>query len=355
MTITPQTIPYNLSFVAQVESSRRVDIVARVSGFLDQIAYQEGEAVKEGQLLFQLDRKPFEAQLESAVGELKAQQARHRTATANLNRIKPLAEQNALPRADLDKAQGEFDSSNAAVFSAQAKVTQAELNLSYTTIRSPVTGLSSSALQRQGAFINTMSESAKLTYVATVDPVWINFSVSQNQRAALFDLIEKGRVVAPKNRNYDVELITTDGTIFPFQGKLNFADPSLNPDTGAFLVRAVVKNPKQTLRPGMFITANVKGVVRPDAIIVPQLAVQQGAKGHLVYVVKKDGTAEVRPVVVGEYYGLKDIVITSGLHAGDQVVIDGVLKVVPGRPVKIVEPGEAKKADTDAAGANSKK
>src|SRR5882724_10732664 len=142
ITVAPQSIPYIATFVAQTESSRQVDIVARVSGFLDRIAYPEGDLVKEGQLLFQLDPKPFEAQLDAAKGEVLAQQARYTTATANLNRIKPLAQQNAMSQADLDRAQGEYDASRAAVFSAQAKFKQAELNLGYTTIRSPVTGYS---------------------------------------------------------------------------------------------------------------------------------------------------------------------------------------------------------------------
>ncbi|MGH8698163.1 MAG: efflux RND transporter periplasmic adaptor subunit, partial [Burkholderiales bacterium] len=176
VTVQPQTIPFVPSFVAQTESSRQVNIVARVSGYLDRIAYQEGEVVKEGQVLFQLDPKPFQAQLEAARGELQAQQARLTTADANLKRVKPLAAQNALSQSDLDKAQGEFDSAKAAVYSAQAKVTEAELNLGYTTIRSPVTGLASRSVQRQGAFINAQSDSANLTYVAAIDPIWVNFS-----------------------------------------------------------------------------------------------------------------------------------------------------------------------------------
>jgi membrane fusion protein (multidrug efflux system) len=136
-------------------------------------------------VLFQIDPKPFRVQLESARGELLAQQARHTTAAANLKRVKPLAEQRALPQAYLDKAQGEFDASRAAVFSAQAKMKEQELNLGYATIRAPVTGLVSRSLQRQGAYINSLSESAKLTYVAALDPMWVNFSVSQNQMAKI--------------------------------------------------------------------------------------------------------------------------------------------------------------------------
>jgi len=354
MAVTPQAIPYSVSFVAQTESSRQVDIVARVSGFLDRIAYKEGELVQEGQLLFQLDPKPFQAQLESAKGELLAQQARHTTAAANLGRVKPLAQQNALSQADLDKAQGEFDASRAAVFSAQAKVKEAELNLGYTTIRSPVTGFSGRALQRQGAYINAVGDSAKLSYVAAVEPMWVNFSMSQNQLAQIRDLVQKGQLIPPKNQDYQVELVLSDGKPYAHTGRINFADPTFSQDTGSFLVRAVLPNPKRELRPGMFVTANVKGGTRPSAVIVPQLAVQQGSKGHVVYVIKQDGTAELRPVLVGDYSGEQGILIASGLQAGDRVVVDGALKVVPGQPVKIVESGAAGPGKAGEAGKAAK-
>jgi len=354
ITIEPKDIPYVTNFVAQTESSRQVNIVARVSGYLDKIAYQEGEVVKEGQLLFQLDPKPFQAQLDAARGELQSQQARFTTAQANLGRVKPLAQQNALSQSDLDKAQGEFDSAKAAVYSAQAKVTEAELNLGYATIRSPVTGLASRSLQRQGAFVNSMAESANLTYVAAVDPVWVTFSVSQNLAAKWRDAYAKKLIIEPKNRDYTVEIVLPDGTRYPYTGKINFADPSFSQDTGSFMVRAVLPNPKKELRPGMFVTAYVSGATRPGAIVVPQLAVQQGSNGHLVYVVNQAGAAEVRPVIVGDYYGEKDIVV-SGLHAGDRVVVDGVLRVVPGQPVKIVEPGAAGAAAKGDAKAGSAK
>lgn len=342
MEVKPQTIPYVPTFVAQTESSRQVDIVARVSGFLDKIAYQEGELVKQGQVLFQLDPKPFQAQLDAAKGELAAQQARLFTARATLDRVKPLAAQNAVSQYDLDKATGEFEAATAAVFAAQAKVKEAELNLGYTTIHTPVTGVASRSASREGAYLNAMSPESKLTYVAALDPIWANFSVSQNQMAHIRELREKGLVVTPKNDDYTVELVMPDGRPYPYKGKISFAAPAFSQDTGSFLVRAVLPNPKGDLRPGMFVTAKVEGAVRPDAIVVPQLAVQQGSNGHLVYVVKPDGTSEIRPVVVGDYYGEKDIVIQSGLHAGDRVVVEGVLKVVPGQPVKVVEPGAAK-------------
>jgi len=327
LAVQPRTIPYVTSFVAQTESSQQVNIVARVSGFLDRIAYREGELVKAGQLLFQLDPKPFQAQLEAARGELQAQQARFTTAQANLGRVKPLAQQNALSQSDLDRAQGDFDAAKAAVFSAGAKVKEAELNLGYTTIRSPVTGLASRSVQRQGSYLNSMSVDSTLTYVAAVDPIWVNFSVSQNMIAKWRDQVAKKQVIAPASDDYEVEVVLSDGQIYPYKGKINFADPSFSQDTGTFQVRAVLPNPKADLRPGMFVTAYLKGAVRPGAVVVPQLAVHQA------------GNVEVRPVVVSEYYAEKEIVVVNGLHAGDRIVVDGVLKVVPGQPVKIVEPG----------------
>jgi membrane fusion protein (multidrug efflux system) len=351
VTVTPRDIPATSSFVATTESSQQVEIVARVSGFLERIAYKEGELVKQGQLLFELDRKPFQAQLEAARGALQAQQARLATAEANLRRVKPLTEQNALSQAELDRAQGEFDSARASVFSAQANVTQAELNLSYTTIRSPVNGLAGRALQRQGAYISATSQSANLTYVAAVDPIWVSFSVSQNQIASRTEDVARGRIVPPKNNDYEVDLVMPDGKPFPERGRINFADPSFSPDTGSFTVRAVLPNPKTTMRPGMFVTAILKGAVRPGAIVVPQLAVQQGSNGHLVYVVNAAGNAEVRPVVVGDYVGDKEIVVVSGLHGGDRVIVGGVLKVVPGQPVQIVDAAAGAAASAPPGGA----
>jgi membrane fusion protein (multidrug efflux system) len=341
VTVTPQTIPYVMTYVAQTESSRQVDIVARVSGYLERIAYKEGELVQEGQLLFELDPKPFRAQLDAAKGELRAQQARLSTAKANLSRIRPLAKMDAVSRADLDKAQGEHDSANAAVFAARAKVKEQELNLGYTTIESPVTGLASRSSQRQGAYINAQSESAKLTYVAALDPVWVNFSVSQNQTTKLRDMVEKKLLVPPPNLDFEVEVALSDGTVYPHKGRINFADPSFSQETGSFLVRAVLPNPDRQLRPGMFVTARLYGATRPNAIVVPQLAVQQGSNGHLVYVVKPDGVAEIRPVVVGDYQGEKDIVIMAGLQGGERVIVDGALRVVAGQPVKLAEPKAA--------------
>jgi membrane fusion protein (multidrug efflux system) len=333
--VKAQTIPFNPTFVAQTESSRQVDIVARTSGYLDRIAYTEGQVVKEGELLFQIDPKPFQAQLDSASGELLAQKARLTTATANLRRVEPLVKQDALPLSDLDKARGEYESAVAAVYSANARVTEAKLNLGYASIRAPVTGVASRSSQRQGAFINAQGDTAKLTYVAVLDPMWVNFSVSQNQLAKWRDMVKKGQLVLPQNLDYRIEVALSDGVVYGEQGKTNFADPSFDKDTGTFLVRSELPNPKGDLKPGMFVTARVLGATQPNAIVIPQLAVQQGSNGHFAFVVNDKGVAEVRQVLLGDYQGGKDVVVLAGLRDGDQLVVDGALKVVPGQPVKI--------------------
>ncbi|WP_207855950.1 efflux RND transporter periplasmic adaptor subunit [Sulfurisoma sediminicola] len=350
VTVSPQVVPYPITFVAQTESSRQVEIVARVAGFLDRIAYSEGDFVKEGQVLFQIDPKPFKAQLEAAQGELAAQKARLTTATATLARTKPLAEQNALSKADLDRANGDYEASNAAVFSASAKVREAELNLGYATIRSPVSGSASRALQREGAYVGASADTAKLTYVAALDPIWVTFSVSQNQVAQMQELIAKKVVQGPGDQKYDIELVLPGGKVFPHRGKINFADPSFSSSTGTFMVRASLPNPNKELRPGMFVTANMVGATRPSAIVVPQLAVQQGPKGNFVVVANAKDMAEVRPVRVGSYAGDKDIVVEQGLAAGDRVIVDGLVRVVPNAPVKPVPAGKPKNGGGRCAG-----
>lgn len=341
VTVAPRPVPYSASFVAQTESSRQVEILARVAGFLDRIAYAEGDFVKEGQLLFQIDPKPFKAQLDAAQGSLAAQKARLSTAEATLKRVRPLAEQNALSQADLDRAVGDFEMAEAAVHTAIAKLREAELNLDYATIRSPVSGSAGRALQREGAYVGGSAETAKLTYVAALDPIWVTFSISQNQSATLAEMVEKKLLTPPERNSYEVELVLPGDKIYPYRGRINFADPSFSQETGAFMVRASVPNPKKELRPGMFVTVNMHGAIRPDAVVVPQLALQQGAKGHFVLVANAEDKVEIRPVVVGSYAGDKEIVVEQGLHAGDRVIVDGFARLTPNAPVKPVPAAQA--------------
>jgi membrane fusion protein (multidrug efflux system) len=340
VTVTPQTVPVTVPFVAQAESSHQVEIVARVNGFLEKILYKEGDVVKAGQVLFLMDQKPFRAQVSAAQGEVANREAQLWTARANLDRIKPLAEQDAASKSDLDNAIGAVQSAEAALYEASARLEKAELDLGYTTIKSPVSGVSGQSQMREGAYLAPTGSSSLLTYVATLDPIWINFSVSQNQMARNQLEAAEGRLILPADNAYEVAIDLSDGSRYPHVGRLSFADPSFRKDTGTFLVRAELPNPQGVLRPGMFVKAYIKGAVRPDALVVPQKAVQQTANGHVVYVVGADEKAELRPVVVGEWVD-SDWVINQGLKAGDRVIIEGFQRLAPGAPVKVVTPEAA--------------
>ena len=345
ITIEPRDAPVIYDFVGQTQSSREVDIRARVDGFLEKRVYIEGTLVREGQTLFLMDRKPFEAALQQARGELAQQQARLEVAAANLARVKPLAEQNAVSKKDLDDAVGNERTTRAAVLTAQGSERQAELNLSYATITTPLTGLSSFAKTQEGAYINASNN--LLTTVAQLDPMWVNFSVSENQHLRLRDAVGKGQIKLPANGQFDVELVLADGSVFRNRGRISFADPSFSKETGTFLVRATFANAAGTLKPGQFVRVIVLGATRPNAILVPQRAVHQGAKSHYVWVVGKEDKAEQRAVGPGQWSG-DDWVIEIGLNAGDQVVVDGGIRVAPGASLKVTA-YTAPKKDAGAA------
>ncbi len=332
MTVTPKDAPAVYEFVGQTQSSREVEIRARVDGFLDKRVYTEGALVREGEILFLMDKKPFEASLQQARGELAQQRAKLNVAEANLARVRPLAEQNAVSRKDLDDAVGNEQSARAAVLTAEGSVRQAELNLSYATINTPLTGLSSSARIQEGAYVNASNN--LLTTVAQLDPMWVNFSVSENAHLRLRESVSKGEIRLPPGENFEIEVVLADGTVFESRGRISFADPSFSKETGTFLVRATFANKKGTLKPGQFVRVHVLGAVRPNAILVPQRAVHQGAKSHFVWVVGKDGKAEQRAVATGPWSG-NDWVISQGLRAGEQVIVDGGIRVAPGATLKV--------------------
>lgn len=335
VSMTPRDTPVSFDFVAQTQSSREVEIRARVDGFLDKRLYTEGGMVRAGQPLFQMDRKPFEAALQSAEGQLEQQRARLEVAEANLRRVRPLAERNAVSKKELDDAIGVARSSRAAVLAAEGEVRTARLNLGYTTISSPLQGLSSFAKKQEGSYL-TVGEQGLLTTVSQVDPVWVNFSISENELLSYRDQIAKGRLKFPAGQNFSVEVILADGTVYPQRGRISFTDPSFNSDTGTFLVRTEMPNPTGQLRPGQFVRARVLGATRPQALQLPQRAVQQGAKGHYVWVIGSDGKARQRVVEVGDWIG-DDWFISDGLKPGERVVVDGAGRVTPSAPLRVAQ------------------
>jgi membrane fusion protein (multidrug efflux system) len=332
ITVKATDVPYVGEFVGETESSQEVEIRARVEGFLESISYREGAVVNKGDVLFQMDRKPFEAALSAAQAEMQAQRARLETASANLNRVGPLAAEDALSQKDLDDAKGAKDAAAAAVEGARSRVQQAEINLSYTTILSPVTGVTSFARKQPGSFIAPGPDSL-LTYVSALDPMRVNFSVSENEQLKFNKMIAEGKLRAADERKYTVKIVLADGTVVPAPGHITFGDASFSKETGTFLVRAELPNKDGLLRPGQFVRVLMGGPSWVDAIQVPQRAVMQGPQGNFVWVVDAESKAQFRPVTVGPLTG--DLwLIAEGLKDGERIVVDGGLKLAPGVPVQ---------------------
>jgi membrane fusion protein (multidrug efflux system) len=334
VTIQPRDVPVTTIFVALTQSSQAVNIQARVSGFLEKRVYTEGSRVKAGQVLFEMDKRPFQAQVDAEAAALQRNEAALEVARANLARTKPLVELNALSQRDLDDARGQFEKSAAAVEQSKAQLYSAQLNLSYATILSPVDGVSSFSAVADGTYLD--AKNSQLTTVSVLSPMWINFSLSENEMDRIRREEQAGRLKAPKDEQFTVEIVLADGRVFPHQGTIDFADPSYNPETGTFLIRAVVENPDGILRPNQYVRTRLIGATRPNAVLVPQRAVQQSAKGHFVWVVDDSGEAEIRPVVVGDWHG-DSWFINEGLASGDRVVVDGALRLAPGVKLKVTD------------------
>lgn len=334
--IQPQETPAVFEYTGRTESSREVEIRARVSGYLDRIAYQEGAIVRQGDLLFQLDKRPFVAALEKAKGQLAVEQAKSENAVANYRRVEPLARQNAVSLRDLDDAKALLLASKAAVQAAAAQVQEAEINLGYTTIRAPSGGLINRAQVKEGSLVSVGS--TLLATIYQLDPIWVNFGVGENDVLKLREQMASGALRSPGVKNATVEVVLADGSTYPNKGRIDYVAPSVDQTTGTFNLRAAVPNPKGELRPGQFVRVRLQGAVRPNQIMVPQRAVLQGANSKFVFVVGPDNKAEVRNVKVGDWYG-DQWVITSGLSPGDKVVVDGAGKAQPGAPLTI-KPGQ---------------
>lgn len=335
--VVPKTIPVSWEFLGFAESSHLVEIRARVEGYLDKIAYQEGGRVTSGELMYQLDPKQFEAKVAEAEGEVARQKALLENANLTVNRLKPLYEQKAASKKDLDNAIANELATAAALMSAQANLLNAQINLGYTTITSPINGLSDRSKLREGALVNP-GANTPLTTVAVVDPIWVYFTVSDNDILnARQDQLQKG-VTMPEEAGFEVEAIMSDGTVFPQKGKVDFTSPIYDQATGTMLVRAVFPNPQTEvafqglLHPGQFVRVKVLGAQRPNAIVVPLRALLQKSTGMYVYLIDKDNKVIAQDVSTGDWYGDYQV-ITNGLKAGDRIVVDGTSKIRPGAEV----------------------
>lgn len=339
VTAQPADVPIVIEEVGQTEGAKQVEVRARVNGILEKWLYKEGTRVAAGTPLFQIERAPYEIALSQARAALAEQQAKVEQTRREASRMKGLAAQNAVSQKDADDADANYKLAQAALLGAQAAVRNAQLNLSYTLVRAPVSGVTGSAAQSEGTLINTTSNGL-LTTIAQMNPMWVRFSLSQSEQAQL-----GGKLSDLDNRQ--VELVLPDGSVYPARGRINFAASSVDPRMGTIQLRASVDNAQEQLLPGQFVRVRLLAGEHKNVYTVPQAAVMQNDEGRFVFVVGKDGKAAARPIKTGDWSG-SNWIILSGLSNGDRVIVDNLLKVRPGAPVQPLTPPVAKASPTTA-------
>ena len=337
VTVEPKSIPVTFEYVGQTAGSREVEVRARVTGILLSRNFKEGSHVKKGESLYTIDPAPFQAALARAEADVAGAEARAEQAKKNAARLKPLFAEKAVSQKDYDDAASAEQIAAADLKSARARLTEARLNLAYTKVESPINGQASRSLRSEGTLVS--GPDVLLTTVVQVDPIWVNFGIPDSEQSRMQEDINAGRLVMPKGGTYEVSLRLADGTTYSKTGKLGFSDVKVNPATGTREARGELPNPDGRIRPGEFVRVILKGATRPNAMTVPQRAVLEGPQGKFVYVVDEKGTAQPRPVQAGEWNG-QDWIIAGGLKRGDRVIVDGLMKLGPGAPVRIAQAQE---------------
>jgi membrane fusion protein (multidrug efflux system) len=331
LAVQPSTVPIRAEAVAQTEGAKEVEIRARVGGILLKRLYEEGSMVKAGQPMFLIDPVPYEIALSQARAQLAQQQARIEQARREQQRLKGLLATQSVSQREYDNAFSDEAVARASLQQAQANLREAELNLSYTTVTAPVSGYSGRFQFSEGALIT--ANTSLLTTIVQLSPIWVRFSFSDNELAQL-----GGRLTEENVK--EVTLVLPDGSEYAQKGKLNFAASQIDPLLGTQQLRATFDNADQKLLPGQFVRARVTTGQRDGVFLLPQVAVSTSDQGRFVYVVNEKNEATVRPVVVGDWVG-KDWIILEGLKAGDNVIIDNIIKLRPGVQVTPGMVGEA--------------
>jgi membrane fusion protein (multidrug efflux system) len=323
--VIKQDVPVYTEWIASTDGLVNATIRAQVQGYLIKRNYKEGDFVEKGQVLFEIDPRPFEAVLEQAKGQLAQQQARWETAKANLGRIKPLAEQKAMSLKDLDDATGAEQATRAEVIAAQAVVDKAQVDLGFTKIISPINGIAGIATAQLGNLVGPGSIE-ELTTVSTVDPIKVYIPMSEQE---YLRNMPNGQ---GRTEPIPLDLILAGGSVHPHKGVLAFADRQVDVKTGTIKVAALFPNPGNILRPGQFARVRARTMIKKGAILVPQRAVAELQGSYQVAVVGPDNKVDIRPVKVAERVD-NLWVIDEGLKPGERVVAEGIQKVKQGMDV----------------------
>jgi len=325
-----QDVPIYHDWIGTLEGLVNAQIRAQVSGYLLTQNYREGDPVKKGELLFQIDPRPFQAALDQAKGQLAQAEAQSGKTELDVKRFTPLAKLNAISQQELDDAVQANLAANAAVTVAKAAVQQAQLNLGFTRILSPIEGIPGIAKAQIGDLVGPLT--GELTTVSTLDPIKVYYSVTEQAYINFTRLFSDETVRTERSRQLELQLIFADGTTYPREGRVYAVDRQINPSTGALRVEALFPNPGNALRPGQFARVRVKFDTRKGALLVPQRAVSELQGSYQIVVVGSDNKAHIRPVKVGERSGALWI-IEEGLKPGERVVVEGIQKVKEGAAV----------------------
>jgi RND family efflux transporter MFP subunit len=328
--VVPQDVPVVKEWVGSLEGSVNANIQARVSGYLTAQNYKEGAAVKKGDLLFEIDPRPFEAALAEAKANLADAQATRVKAEATASRFVQLAGQKAVSEQDRLVAVQANETAKAQVAAKEAAVEEAQLNLEFTNITSPVDGVAGIALTQIGNLVGPAT--GTLTTVSTLDPIKAYFTVSEQAYVAYMRQFPNDQEREAYESKLELEMVLADGSIYPQKGTLFARDRQVDPRTGALRLAGLFPNPGSVLRPGQFARIRATTSMQHDAILVPQRAVNELQGIYQVAVVTPDNKGSIRPVQVGERSG-SNWVITSGLKPNETIVVEGIQKVREGAAV----------------------
>lgn len=329
MEVQPTTIPISAEAVAQTEGAKEVEIRPRVGGILLKRLYEEGDPVKQGQAMFLIDPEPYKIALAQARAALAEQEARIEQARREEARLKGLLATQSISQREYDTAVSDLAVARATAQRAEANVREAELNLSYTTVTAPVSGISGRFRFSEGALVEP--NTSLLTTIVQLSPIWVRFSFSDNELAQLGGRLNEQTVK-------EVSLVLPDGSLYKEKGTLNFAASEIDPTLGTQQLRATFENKDRRLLPGQFVRSRVVTGQREGVFLLPQPAVMTSDQGNFVYVVNAQNQANPQPVTTGDWVG-KEWVVLDGLNAGDKVIIDNLLKVRPGMTVSPQLPG----------------
>lgn len=324
--VRPRDLPLALEYAAQLRGVREVEVRARVSGILLERRYEEGQAVKANELLFRIDPAPFRAEAERARADLGVQQANLQQARRERDRIVPLFDQKLASQRDRDNAIAGFETTQAAVASAEAALRSAELNLSYTEVRAPIAGLTSREVRSEGSLVTAGADSSLLAYIVQADRLYVDVALPEGDA----DLVRAAHAANPGS--VKVVIIDTRGAALGPRAAIEYISPRVDDATGTVAVRAVLDNTGNVLLPGRVVRTRVEGVSVASSLVIPKRALMHGAQGPFVWTIDGGEKVDARPVGLGATAG-NDVVVASGLAAGDRVVVDGILKVQPGAVV----------------------